>query len=288
MKFYKILGTLLTVLLIFLVGFVGGIKKTFPYDELIKVRETIRNYNADEFLLGNCSLPELEFLPEDFSVVAGHAYGAPGSHNGFIDINLEKFIKKNNKKLSKLFLTGDVFSVPSLEKWDKLFDIIDKDSIYVAPGNHDIFREDSRDIFYMSDAYSNEFPYSIEFDGVNVIVDDSISSKWELSSKLVSKINELEKPLVVLRHNPPIKELVQFVNSKEGIGNLMDVLELDKKITNTNDIIWIFGDGGAYEKMPRIICKSYNNHKFIINGLGGLSNDKIIIINEDNLYSFEM
>lgn len=288
MRLYKIFGTLTVTFLIFLLGFIGGIKKTFPYNEIIKLKETIANSFLDEDLPDSCALPHLKLLPAKFSAVVGHAYGSPGSHNGFIDPKLEKFIKKNNTKISKLFLTGDVFSVPSLAKWDKLFEVLDKNSIIVAPGNHDILREDSREIFYLSEAYSQEFPYFTESDGINILVDDSISSKWELSSKLVSKINDWNDSLVVMRHNPPIQELAQFMNSTSGIGQLLDILKLDKTITNSNNITWVFGDGGAFEKMPRIICKSYNNHKFIINGLGGFKNDKIIIIYEGNLYSYEM
>jgi len=129
MRLYKIFGTLTITFLIFLLGFIGGIKKTFPYNEIIKLKETIANSFLDEDLPDNCALPHLKLLPAKFSAVVGHAYGSPGSHNGFIDPKLEKFIKKNNKKISKLFLTGDVFSVPSLAKWDKLFEVLDKNSI---------------------------------------------------------------------------------------------------------------------------------------------------------------
>tara|TARA_X000000368_G_scaffold411238_1_gene395830 strand:- start:287 stop:1153 length:867 start_codon:yes stop_codon:yes gene_type:complete len=288
MNFKKILFSLLLILVTVLFCLFGGIKKFFPNHESQKITQSINGNSQNDTLLIDCSVPELNILPDKFSVVVGHAYGSPTLKNEFIASNLEKFFLLNNKKLINIFFTGDVFNIPSSRKWEKLFDGLGKSVIYVAPGNHDFYGDRSRKIFYSSKAYRGDFPYAIEYDGMNIFVDDSVSSKWELSNKLILEINKKTKPLIVMRHNPPIHELEKFTNSNEGSGNLIDLLQFDKIINNSNDIIWLFGDGGAFEEMPRIVCKRYKNHKFIINGLGDLPNDKILIIHEGNLYSYEI
>ena len=288
MDFKKIFFSLLFIVLIFLLIFSLGIKNISTNHESKKLKQFINNISQTDDLLVNCSVPELDFLPDKFSAVVGHAYGSPVLDNGFIASNLENFFVLYKERLASIFFTGDVFHTPSLKKWNNLFDDLGKTMIYVAPGNHDFYKDESRNIFFSSRAYRGDFPFSIEHNGMNILIDDSISSKWELSSKLISEINNINKSLIVMRHNPPLYELEKFTNSNEGSGDLMDILQFDKTITNFNNITWLFGDGGAFKEMPRIVCKRYKNHKFIINGLGDIPNDKILIIYDGNFYSYEI
>ena len=86
------------------------------------------------------------------SIVIGHAYGRSLK---FIDKNLEKFLERfvfKTKILDDLFLdnnifklpliifTGDVLKNPTLEKWKRLNNFLEKVSndYIISPGNHDI------------------------------------------------------------------------------------------------------------------------------------------------------
>ena len=52
---------------------------------------------------------------------------------------VDRFLKTNKKNIETLFLTGDVFNVPSLSKLENLYNKYDKYfDIYLAPGNHNI------------------------------------------------------------------------------------------------------------------------------------------------------
>lgn len=49
--------------------------------------------------------------------------------------------------MNTLIFTGDVFNVPSIEKWELLRKTVGENiDIYIAPGNHDVVRPDSLDI----------------------------------------------------------------------------------------------------------------------------------------------
>ena len=38
------------------------------------------------------------------------------------------------------------------------------------------------------------------------------------------------------------------------------------------------GDGGAFAELPRITCHTFENHRFIINGVGEIENDTVLIL----------
>ena len=48
------------------------------------------------------------------------------------------------------------------------------------------------------------------------------------------------------------------------------------------------GDGGAFANLPRITCHKYKQHRFVINGIGEISGDTILILHEGNLYQFTL
>ena len=288
MNFKKLIIVFLILGLFFLLGFLSGVKKSFPYNEMKTFKEYIDNRSLDSSLLEKCSIPELDILPKKFAVVIGHAYGSAVYKNDFISKNIESFLLTHNKKLTNIFFTGDIFDIPSIEKWNKLFKILNNPQVNIAPGNHDISRVDSRYIFYNSLAYKKPFPYPVKYNQQNILVDDSVSSNWRVSDKLIKEINNENVPLYIMRHNPPVIELSRYTNSNVGLKKLDKLHQFERKITNSSDITWIMGDGGAFEFMPRLLCKRYKNHRFIINGLGGLHNDKILIIYENNIFSYKL
>ena len=60
--------------------------------------------------------------------------------------------------------------------------------IHIAPGNHDILRPDSRDIFVQTKYGNKNYPYTIDLNNYVLIIDDSISSKWKYHYKLFLKL----------------------------------------------------------------------------------------------------
>ena len=121
-----------------------------------------------------------------------------------------------------------------------------------------------------------------------LIIDDSISSKWDVSSETIIEILKNKNKLsIVARHNTPIKELTSYVNSSSGISaNLMSYNDLKKIIPKTNKVVWVIGDSGAFEDLPRITCYKKDNHTFILNGIGDIKNDTIMLLNQNNLFSY--
>jgi hypothetical protein len=45
------------------------------------------------------------------------------------------------------------------------------------------------------------------------------------------------------------------------------------------------GDGGAFKHLPRLTCNSFKNHRFIVNGVGEVKNDILLILHDDNIFS---
>ena len=96
----------------YLGGFVSVVKKYFPY-ELAKqyyysVSDKIGGGGTGDLI--DCTIPNLKILPDKFSVIIGHAYGAPtNAHpDDFIANSVSEFIAKNRNnilyKLSKGYL----------------------------------------------------------------------------------------------------------------------------------------------------------------------------------------
>ena len=79
-------------------------------------------------------------------------------------------------------------------------------------------------------------------------------------------------------------QLIPLANSKAFLKRDTLSKEIDK-IVNRNIII-ISGDGGAFEKLPRFYCRKLGKIKFIINGLGGLEGDSVLVIYNDELFRY--
>ena len=236
----------------------------------------------------NCNIKEVNKVPSDSIVVIGHLYGSPNNHNNFIDKKANQFLLKNQKKIRKLYLTGDVFNTPSKEKWEKLYKLLgNKMTIIVAPGNHDIGSESSLEIFNLYTNQKKDFPI-VNLEGNNVfIVENSISSGWFFQENTLKEIKKIDKNnnLFLLRHNIAARELIKFANSEAFLERELPNL---KEINNLlrRDMTIISGDGGAFKKLPRFYCREFGNIKYIINGLGGLRGDTILIINKSNIFRF--
>ena len=299
-SFYKIIKIkflilLLALFLFFTFGFLSGLYKVFPYHQIkFLYSKTLKKINIPEKkdnFFTECNIPLINNIPSESVVFIGHAYGSPDKSdiNDFLSKKVFNFLIKNSKNIDKVIFTGDVFSVPSLSKWnrlDKTFN--DKMDIHIAPGNHDILRPDSRDIFVQTKYGNKNYPYTIDLNNYVLIIDDSISSKWEISLQTIFEIKKnINKVSLVARHNPPIEELIDYVNSLGGYGlSLSNFKKLQSIIPINNNVIWIIGDSGAFNSLPRIKCLKKENHTFILNGIGEIENDTITLLNQNKLYSY--
>ena len=97
----------------------------------------------------------------------------------------------------------------------------------------------------------------------------------------------MNKKVLLIRHNIANKEFLDLVNSDAGLEKeLPNIEELLDSINK--EIIIVVGDGGAWESKPRFFCKKKNNLTFIVNGLGDLPGDIILVLHENKIYKYQL
>lgn len=240
-----------------------------------------------------CNIPMTSVIDSNSNVFVGHAYGSHSSTTeSFLSPDVENFIKMNSSKLNLLVFTGDVFSVPSLEKWKKLRNIVDRKlDILIAPGNHDVGRPDSNDIFKISEFGKQTYPIITNLDNVPLILENSVQSEWLVSQStldLVNSIDENNSTVIIARHHTPIRELAPLTNIVNfGSKNLDSIEKLSQKFNQNQKYYWIIGDSGA-DHLPRLSCLKFKNHIFLINGLGELEGDSILIYRNQEFYEYTL
>ena len=240
-----------------------------------------------------CFIEEKNFIPKDSIIVVGHAYGSPLNANNkdFISKKLVKFLDINKNNINKLILTGDVFWEPTLIKWNKLHnDYSEYFEIHIAPGNHEVDGTERLSIFKKSNFNVNEF-YSIKNTEQDYyVIENSFINNWQLSSKLIKQINKNPKQDIYLfRHNIPVKELIQFANSKHLLSKkLFKTKKLYKNVSKLKSLTIISGDSGGFIHLPRITCHEFNNIRFITNGIADIDEDKILILNHRSMYTYTL
>jgi hypothetical protein len=240
-----------------------------------------------------CELPVVNSVMANSHAFIGHAYGAPTKANqsDFLAENVLKFIQKYKHQLKSVSFTGDVFSVPSLAKWERLSKLfVSPQKIFIAPGNHDIARPDSRDIFDLSIFGTKSYPFVESLDNVSVVFDDSVSSKWLVSNEMLELVYSLSSSnIIIARHNIPITDLLHLANSKaEKSDELPDLENFVSRFPVDVSYTWIIGDGGAFLKLPRLSCLKYADHTFIVNGIGQVLGDSVVIYNNGQLYKYTL
>jgi hypothetical protein len=240
-----------------------------------------------------CNIPKTSVINNNSTVFVGHAYGSHSSTaESFLSPHVEKFIKMNSSKLNLLVFTGDVFSVPSLEKWKKLRNIADRKlDILIAPGNHDVGRPDSNDLFKISEFGKQTYPIITNLNNVPLILENSVQSEWLVSQSTMDLVNSIEEDIstvLIARHHTPIRELVSLTNVVSfGSKYLDSVDKLSQKFNQNQKYYWIIGDSGA-DHLPRLSCLKFKNHIFLINGLGELEGDSILIYHNKEFYEYTL
>ena len=83
-------------------------------------------------------------------------------------------------------------------------------------------------------------------------------------------------------------ELLPLANSNAGLKKTLPTIkELQEKIKKKKVMI-ISGDSGAFSYLPRFYCWKKGNLQFIINGIGGLDNDVILVVSEGIFYKYKL
>ena len=273
----------------YLGGFITGVLKYFPYTVAQEMYHSFKSPAQEVVGLNNCNIEEIIDLPSDISVIIGHAYGQPSKAkiDSFIAPNVERFLSKNSSNIQNIIFTGDIFSVPSSSKWERLFEQFDSAKIYISPGNHDILRPDSKEVFLKNQFIRKNFPFELPSnDNLSLVIDDSITSNWRAGKDLEAFIKSITaNNIIVARHNMPISQLLPYANSLAGNPDVPMVNNFVKGFSEKQNFTWIMGDGGAFEKLPRITCHSFKNHRFIVNGIGEFEGDTVIILHDGKIFS---
>lgn len=247
--------------------------------------------NKDSHKFSTCKLQIVSEVIENSHAFIGHAYGSPvdTKPSDYIAPNALKFIAESKQKLKSITFTGDVFDKPSLSKWQRLSQELNSNQkIFIAPGNHDIKRPASRDVFDLSIFGQIDYPFTRYLDDFPVVYDDSESSNWGVSDETLRSINKLSSEIVVIaRHNVPTSNLLGFSNSglpkSSGLKNVEDFV---LNFSNNISYVWVVGDSGAYERLPRLTCLKYMNHMFLINGLGEVLGDSVLLFKNGKFYQY--
>lgn len=293
-KILKVLSLIILLLIFFIYGIFVGKYELPPHNFLYTTKNFVLNKNINNLTANfeSCEIEPISYIPRGSLAFIGHAYGSPrfSDPKRFIAPKIENFIKDNKHLLKSIIFTGDVFDFPSLEKWAKLSSITSGTNVEIALGNHDYIRPDSKDIFEVSIFGKKEYPYEINSSSQAsqaILIDDSVSSNWVVSEDVAHKlIQSNARQIIIARHNIPIIELLPYSNSKTGFDKNLDTIQSLQKKSGMSQYIWIIGDGGAFSELPRLKCLKNDNHTFVINGIGELDGDSIILEFNGKIYSF--
>lgn len=130
-----------------------------------------------------------------------------------------------------------------------------------------------------------------------VIIDDSNSkdSSEQLGSYITSEIKKSPSvsTTIVVRHHilPENLKHVQNGESPSKYWSENEFSMIKQKIGSGTKVIFIYGDGGAFLPgaflpLPRMTCTSISGFTNIVNGIGELKGDRIIIYSKGKLYYY--
>jgi len=289
----KHFSTFVAMFCIFILGATFGYYKYPPVSFLINVKHSLIDARVplidERFQL--CELPVVSHVLKGSHAFIGHAYGAPRKDNetDFLASNVLNFIELNKQKLKSVSFTGDLFAVPSQKKWKRLSELTESHKIFIAPGNHDVARPDSLDVFRLS-PFAASYPFVSKLDGVPVVYEDSVSSNWLISSETQQLVNSFaSQNVIVARHNIPFSELLHLANSSAGMSaQLPDLNEFVKRFRADVRYTWLIGDSGAFPRLPRLSCIQLSNHTFIANGIGEVLGDSVVLFKDGKFYKYEL
>ena len=250
--------------------------------------EIRNNYQEDL-----CNLPALPTLPNESNLIIGHMYGHPSVSEENPLGKIKDFISENRKNLKSVIFTGDIFRNPSYKKWLEFKSFLNEVDInfHIAPGNHDVGIENgaSRDLFKL--VFDFKYPQVAKFENEVFIFEDTTINKWNLSKETIHLIEENsseEISLYVFTHNIIFDELSSFANSKIGKPKeLLKAKYLHSKIQNNyKSLSIISGDTGAFDFMPSMACYRFKNLFAIANGFGNRVENEVLVIKDNQIFSY--
>lgn len=290
---YFFLGFSSSIFFLLLIFFLFGptrLKNYYvkSYNFLRKSLINKSNFKNKDF--SNCLPESIRYIPKESSIIIGHAYGRGKSRliRETFNPKLEKFLIHNKNNINTLFLTGDVFNVPSLAKWEHLYQKFENYfDIYIAPGDHDVnFPYRVLFTLYIGKKQPIEFPFFLKRAGFNIIVDDSNLKKTILDDKSnFEKINNLDSDIIFLRHHVLINKLAPYSGSSISLKRKDD---FEKKLASNFKINFIYGNGGMYKNKPRIACYKHSNINHILNGIGDFDDDYILLLNNKKIFKYQI
>ena len=145
----------------------------------------------------------------------------------------------------------------------------------------------SRDVFRNSKFNKQDYPFEVSLSEATVILDDSVISNWIVDKKVIDSILETaSNEIIIARHNIVVSELLRYSNSQAVPPNLPSAELFVSSFPENKKLTWIMGDGGGFSYLPRSSCHFFKNHRFIVNGLGEINGDTILIIYAGAVYQY--
>ena len=249
----------------------------------------------------NCKIENIKKIPKNSFLVIGHHYGK--SKNVFtnndqnVDKRLINLLKNNKGKINFLILNGDIFEKPSVDKWLNLISFFESQNLnfYIAPGNHDIIRnieENNNKIF--NDLFSFQYPLILNLKENIFYIRDTTSMNWSLKKEEVELINKFDKKnIYIVQHHTGLNEL-RFLTHDKALSKsksnkkILRIKELKDQIDKNKKINFIIGDSGMFKNQKKVECKKFYNFEYIISGLGGDYDDKILIISDNKIFYYDL
>lgn len=232
----------------------------------------------------NCIPEEISKIPPNSAIIIGHAYGDPNGKNRMVSSQFKKFYIKNKKNIELIIFSGDVIRDPNPNKWLEFYSIFNSNTkFHISPGNHDLIQIKDKKYFKFSHKGPKElnFPYFFKWKKYNFVIDNSNETKTNIKkiNKIINSINPKENIYVIRHHVLP--RILKFASNNKKNQKFLNNKDLDKLDKN---ISFIYGDGGAYDFLPRIVCLKINGVKHIVNGIGDISGDTILVLTNKGIF----
>ena len=82
-----------------------------------------------------------------------------------------------------------------------------------------------------------------------------------------------------------MRELGFLSNEKFDFQILPSYKKLERNLRSTTIIS---GDGGAFKHLPRISCYKFASNRYIVNGIGEIKNDRVLVVGNKNIYQLRI
>jgi len=224
-------------------------------------------------------------------LVAGHTYGI-GNHTNnatypkFLYALEHELLKvKNNKKIDKIILAGDIVKEARIKNFLEVKEKIEKftDEIIVAPGNHDFGPNILGDKSHENDFLKvfNKNYAEIDFNNSIFFILDTASNFGNIPTEQINlitnklKIKNKFKNIFIITHHVVWSEMM----NKRGIkispnlpqiknNNFNKFYSVIKKFSNKANVYLISGDIAVAPGHSKLFCEKDNNFFFIATGMG--------------------